>query len=211
MAEKQSDLLMKLVTTGGQGIAAGGTSAVVKDDKLLFDFWAGKFFEVEDFGLEFELNDFETAGTANTGQTQQAAVQVGKFASWRDLRKTTAQVQEISFPVDMEPLTFTRLIDRASPLLFENCANSVSFASATLVKRKVTGQKLALQSFLRLDFKDVLIVGITWDDGDILKEKCKFICRGVTVQYRRQASDGTLAAPASAEWEQKMALRTQKT
>jgi type VI protein secretion system component Hcp len=211
MAEKQSDLLMKLVTTGGQGIAAGATSTLVKDDKLLADFWAGKFFEVEDFGLGLELNDFETAGTANTGQTQQAAVQLGKFASWRDLRKTTAQIQEISFPVDMEPFSFTRLIDRASPLLFENCANSISFASATLVKRKVTGQKLALQAFLRMDFKDVLIVGISWDDGDIIKEKCKFICRGVTVQYRRQASDGTLAAPASAEWEQQMALRTQKT
>jgi type VI protein secretion system component Hcp len=209
MAEKQSDLLMKLVTTGGQGIAAGATSTLVKDDKLVSDFWGGKFFEVEDFGLGFELNDFETAGTANTGQTQQAAVQVGKFASWRDLRKTTAQIQEISFPVDMEPFSFTRLIDRASPLLFENCANSISFASATLVKRKVTGQKLALQAFLRMDFKDVLIVGISWDDGDILKEKCKFICRGVTVQYRRQASDGTLAAPASAEWQQQMALRTQ--
>jgi len=73
MAEKQSDLLMKMVTTGGQGIAAGATSTLVKDDKLLSDFWAGKFFEVEDFGLGFELNDFETAGTANTGQTQQAA------------------------------------------------------------------------------------------------------------------------------------------
>jgi len=72
----------------------------------------------------------------------------------------------------MEPFSFTRMIDRASPLLFENCANSISFASATLVKRKVTGQTLALQAFLRMDFKDVLIVGISWDDGDILKEKC---------------------------------------
>jgi type VI protein secretion system component Hcp len=210
MAEKQSDLLMKLVTPGGQGIAAGAKSTVVKDDKLLFDFWPGKFFEVEDFGLGLELNDFETAGSSTTVQTQQTAVPLGKFASWRDLRKSTADIKQITFPVDMEPFSFTRLIDRASPLLFENCANSVGFASATLVKRKVTGQTLALQAFLRLDFKDVLLVGISWDDGDILKEKCKFICRGVTVQYRRQASDGTLAAPASAEWEQKMALRTQQ-
>jgi type VI protein secretion system component Hcp len=210
MAEKQSDLLMKLVTASGQGVAAGGTSTLRKDDKLLFDFWAGKFFEVEDFGLGLELNDFETAGTANTNQAQQAAVAPAKFASWRDLRKTTAQIKDIKFPVDMEPFSFSRLIDRASPLLFENCANSISFASATLVKRKVTGQSLALQAFLRLDFKDVLMVGISWDDGDIIKEKCKFICRGVTVQYRRQASDGSLAAAASAEWEQKMALRVQQ-
>jgi hypothetical protein len=29
---------------------------------------------------------------------------------------------------------------------------------------------------------DVLVIGVDWDSGDVVKEKCKFICRGVKVQ-----------------------------
>lgn len=208
MAEKQNDLLMKFVTASGTAVAAGGTSTIKKDDKLLFDFWPGKFFEIEDFEMGFELNDFEAATVGATGNAAAASVPEKRFASWRDLQKNTQQISEIRFPVDMEPISITRLIDQASPILFESCANSAAFASATVVKRKVTGQSLAMQAFLRLQFTDVLIVGINWDDGEILKEKCKFICRGLTVQYRAQDSSGALGAAASAEWEQKMRLRS---
>jgi type VI protein secretion system component Hcp len=211
MAEKSTDVLMKLVTAGGQGVQANAKSLLTKDDKLLFDFWAGKFFEIDDFALGLELNDFETTGRANPGAATNAAVPAGKFSSWRDLRKTTADIKALSFPVDMEPFSFTRVIDQASPVLFQNCANSVGFASATVVKRKPTGQTLALQGFLRLDFKDVLIVGISWTGGELQKEKCKFICRGLTVQYRQQNADGSLAAAQPADWEQKMALRSQSS
>jgi len=210
MAEKQTDVLMKLVTIGGQGVAAGARSALSKDDKLLFDFWAGKFFEIDEFSLGLELEDFETTGSANPGAAANAAVPTGKFSSWRDLRKSTTDIKAITFPVDMEPFSFTRAIDRASPVLFQSCANSVGFASATVVKRKPTGQTLAMQGFLRFDFKDVLIVKISWTGGALQKEKCQFICRGLTVQYRAQNADGSMAAAQSADWEQKMALRTQK-
>jgi hypothetical protein len=36
-------------------------------------------------------------------------------------------------------------------------------------------------AFLRIDFTDVLVIGVDWDSGDVVKEKCKFICRGVKV------------------------------
>jgi type VI protein secretion system component Hcp len=209
MAEKQTDVLMKLVTMGGQGVPAGATSVLKKDDKLLFDFAAGKFFEIDDFSLGLELEDFETTGNANPGAAANAAVPAGKFSSWRDLRKTTADLKTIAFPVDMEPFSFSRAIDQASPVLFQSCANSVGFGSATVVKRKPTGQTLAMQGFLRFDFKDVLIVKISWTGGELQKEKCQFICRGLTVQYRAQNADGSMAAAQSADWEQKMALRSQ--
>ena len=43
------------------------------------------------------------------------------------------------YPVDLEPFTFSRQMDQASPLLFEMCCNSQSFASVTLIKRKAAG------------------------------------------------------------------------
>jgi type VI protein secretion system component Hcp len=209
MAEKQTDVLMKMVTLDGQGVPAGATSLLKKDDKLLFDFWAGTFFEVDEFSLGLELEDFETKGSANPGAAASTAAPGGSFSSWRDARKSTTDLKSIVFPVAMDPFSFTRMIDRASPVLFQNCANSVGFASATLVKRKPTGQQLAMQGFLRLDFKDVLIVKISWIGGKLQQEKCEFICRGLTIQYRQQNADGTLAAAQAADWEQKMALRSQ--
>ncbi len=208
---------MKFVQSNGEGVKAEGAAALKKDDRLLFDFWPGKFFEIEDFTFGLNVEDSEPGGKTLTmpgaprppgspapaGQSAHAV----KFAAWRDAKKNTNQIDQIAYPVVLEPFSFTRLMDKASPVFFHNCCNSISFDSATLVKRKVTGATLALQAFLRIDFSNVLIVNLDWDDGHIVKEKCKFICRGVTVQYKRQASDGSLGAPSSAEWTRDLALR----
>lgn len=223
MADNQSDLLMKFVLSG-QSIQAGGTAQLKKDDKLLFDFWTGKFFEIEEFSLGLNLSDFEAppapAGAAAgppkpaahgpaaaPGAAPLAAPQKAKFAAWRDKKKSSQAIAKLAFPVETDPFEITRLFDRASPLLFESCASTTSFDSATIVKRKVTGQTMALQSYLRIDFNEVLLVGLTWSDGELLKEKVRFICRGLRVQYRQQGADGSLGAAASAEWDQAMALR----
>ena len=223
MSETHGDVLMMLVQ-GGRAIAAGGTSRLNDSDSMLSDFSAGRFFEIEDFSLGLNLSDFESdqnrlAAPAtqvkpphDAGHNREAAAaaapQKSKFASWRDKRKSRQAVAALAFPVDLDPFSFTRRVDRASPLLFESCASTTTFDSATIVKRKVTGQKLALQGYLRIDFTGVLLIGLTWDDGEMLKEKCRFICRGVKVQYRVQSSDGTLGAAASADWTQAMSLRT---
>lgn len=217
MAEKQGDLLMKFVQTNGEGVKAEGAATLKKDDRLLFDFWPGKFFEIEEFSFGLNVEDSEAGGkTLSMPGTPRPpgapapvehATPAVKFAAWRDAKKNSSQVDQITYPVVMDPFSFTRLVDKASPVFFHNCTNSISFASATLVKRKFTGGTLALQAFLRVDFSDVLITSLDWDDGHIIKEKCKFICRGVAVQYKRQASDGSLAAPSSAEWTRDLALR----
>lgn len=217
MAEKQGDVLMKFVQTNGEGVKAEGTATIKKDDRLLFDFWPGKFFEIEEFSFGLNVEDSEAGAKTLTlpgaprppgapAPVEQAMPAV-KFAAWRDAKKNTSQIDQITYPVVLEPFSFTRLVDKASPVFFHNCTNSISFASATLVKRKTTGATLALQTFVRIDFTDVLITSLDWDDGHIIKEKCKFISRGVKVQYKRQASDGSLGAPSSAEWTRDLALR----
>jgi type VI protein secretion system component Hcp len=206
MAENQSDILMKLVPVGSnQGLAADAKSRVLRDDRLLLGFTEGRFFEIDEFDFGLALNDFENAGSGNPDP----AIASGKFASWRDSRKDVSTLKDIHFPVEMQEFSFTRLIDRASPVIFHNCANSVGYASASVVKRKPTGQAVAVQGFLRLDFKDVLITSIKFVGGDLQKETCSFICRGLNLQYRSQNADGSLSASEFANWDQKMALRGQ--
>ena len=55
--------------------------------------------------------------------------------------------------------------------------------------------------FLKIKFSDVLIIGLDWDDGDMINETCKFICRGFDLFYRRQNDDGSLDNTTySASW-----------
>ena len=219
MAETKGDLLMKFVQTSGEAVKAEGSSVLKKDDKLLFDFWPGKFFEIEEFGIGLNVEDSETstntlhaAGGQGLAKPAPAAAAQGhkpKFATWRLFKKQRrGDAPDIAYPVVLEPFSFTRMMDKASPIFFQNCCNSVSFDSATLVKRKVTGSDLALQTFLRIDFKNVLIIGLDWDDGSIVKEKCKFICREMSVQYKQQSAGGALGAASSAEWSRDLATRS---
>jgi type VI protein secretion system component Hcp len=88
-------------------------------------------------------------------------------------------------------------MDTASPLLVQRCFQSKPYVSAALVMRKVGGTQFGSDStiaalpFLRIDFSTVLITSVDWDAGDVVKEKCSFVCRGVKVKYRRQAFAGS--------------------
>jgi len=103
------------------------------------------------------------------------------------------------------------VIDSASVTLFEACCGSQTFKSAVFVKRLATGGSNPGQgygnpgrAFLRIDFEDVMVTSLNWDDGDMLSESCEFICRGFKFQYRRQQADGRLLEPVSAEWHYKV-------
>lgn len=214
MTVKGGDLVMKF--TKGQALNGEGVSLLDSSDSFVSDFTHGKFFEIESFTLGLAVEDQDSGSNAlNTASLQRSSGAGGNgagakpsFAAWRDAKnKTLQQVSQISYPVRLEPFTFTKGMDKASPVLFQSCCNSVSFDSATLVKRKVAGENNQLLGFLRFDFSDVLIVGIDWSDDAEIKETCKFICRGVKVQYKRQNSDGSLGAASPATWSRDVALR----
>ncbi len=189
------DLLMKFVK-GSDAIDAECQTTVDSKDDLLHDFKTGKFFEIDEFnfgvGLEDDNSASEKRNPAGASHSHRT-----RFSNW--LRGETK-----SYPVDLEPFTFSRQMDQASPLLFEMCCDSKSFASATLIKRKAAGSDVSGRAFLRIDFKDVLVIGVDWDSGDVVKEKCKFICRGVKVQYKPQTADGTLGAAVPGNWDRMM-------
>jgi type VI protein secretion system component Hcp len=135
------------------------------------------------------------AGQQAKGETKPNAPKQ-KFSKWRNER--AANAGSTRYPLEVEPVTFTRYMDQASTTLLQALFDSQSLASASIVRRVDTGS--GANAYLRLDFTDLLIVGIDLDDDELIEEKFKFICRGVQVRFRPQNSDGSLGAAISGGW-----------
>ena len=117
----------------------------------------------------------------------------------------------LQYPIDLEEISISRQLDKASPIFLQSCLKLQPFTKAVIVKRKVVGGVMAKSSvrhlgFLRLEFTKPLITAVDWEDGEIVREKLKFICRGVTVAYRPQKPDGSLGDPVSMSWDLSRAL-----
>ena len=212
MADDGSDILMRIVKSDGNPLLAECQTEVdTDDDKFVFDYFNGEFFEVSGFSFSMALSDGsapknDALNSATSGHTgglhgvsgappgfgrngapaQAAAQQQGKaggqFSRWK--LATPDEVRKMNrFPVTMQPINITRTYDKASPALFQHVCDSASFASASLVKRKVTGDAM-LRGFLRLEFSDVLVKHVTWTNGEVLKEKFTFVYREIKVRYR---------------------------
>ncbi len=99
-----------------------------------------------------------------------------------------------SYSASMEPISFTKNMDASSVSLFRACMNSTTLESAVLIKRRGVGQ-YQLRTYLRIEFTDLLITDFGWDEDDVIKEKIKFICREVKVQYSKEQDNGALRKP----------------
>jgi type VI protein secretion system component Hcp len=116
----------------------------------------------------------------------------GSYQSWRE------GTNRKGFPVDLAPVTFTRIIDKTSTTLIQACIDSVSFDKISLIKRKssgienISGEVGSGDVFLRVDFIGCLIIKVDWDNDDKVSETIDFICRTVSIHYRPQLPDGTL-------------------
>ena len=45
-----------------------------------------------------------------------------------------------------------------------------------------------LRGYLRIEFYDVMLTELNWDDDETVKEKFKFVCRRAKVQYSVETS-----------------------
>ena len=209
------DILMKLVDDKG-AIEAESQSLVSTKDDFTKDFELTKFFDVEEFDFDVSLDDdddSDTSGGTTTTTTSnkdkdKKKKKGGKFTRWLG---GTRNLKTDGYPIEVQPFEFTRQFDWASPTLFQYCANSTSLKSATIVQRKAGQQNLATDDegttsgvnpcFLRIDFFDVLLTNVSWDINDaVLKEKVKFVCRRIKVQYKVQDETGAMWATTSGEW-----------
>ncbi len=209
MATESTDVLMTFLN-GGEGVAAECSTVWNISDSMKADFSTGTFFEIDDFsiggGLESEDseeksssgstsgtgdNGLRTRDSANKGQTEKSkkAARGNKFANY-------ILSGSLVYPIDMQEISISRQLDKASPVFLASCLNLNPFTKAVIVKRKVVGGSAGqgvsvnLMGFLRMEFTSPLITSVEWEDGEIVKEKIKFVCRGFTVIYKPQRTRG---------------------
>ena len=87
-----------------------------------------------------------------------------------------------TYPADLDQISISKQMDQSSTTIFSLCRDSKTLYGASLLKRKAIGME-SLRGYLRIDFFDVLITDLNWDEDDVVKEKFKFVCRRAVVQY----------------------------
>jgi type VI protein secretion system component Hcp len=230
-ADTQNDILMQLCTDDGPLPAECQTEVNSDLDDFVWDYFNGTFFEVKDFSFGMNIDDGESKNTGADGRNPQSANRQGglsghqtsqrnapgttlqdknatqqqgsKFTRWKSA--TAEQLRDMKcYPVTMDDIVIKRTYDKASPLIFQQCCNSVNFKSASLIKRKDVGGNL-LRGFLRLEFEDVLIKSVEWQNGTDVDETFKFIFRKVKIRYRTTSlsdrqSEAVLSELPTIEW-----------
>jgi type VI protein secretion system component Hcp len=208
MSNDTGDLLMKFVMNG-KPIAGGSTTELAPSSSganpLLAGFQSGRMIEIDSLSFRCGTSGSEPGappkpkdpnqrrGSGDDDEPEPMNPKPGGYQSWR-AGKTT------KYPLDIQPVSFNRTIDIASPVLIQSCIDCTSFDSATLVKRKPAGTKTAGEVYLRMDFIGVLVIKVDWSDGDTVKETISFIARSITVSYRAQLANGSLGPVISGFW-----------
>jgi type VI protein secretion system component Hcp len=134
----------------------------------------------------------------------------GAFSRWRSATGGT-WTEKNAYPAYINEFNFTRLIDKATPMIFDLCCKKESLESVTFIKRKaaVARSNLHLRSnesateelaFMRIDLLNVLIMGVNWSDGDIVQESCRVKCQEMHVTYWQQLANSTLKPIGTATW-----------
>ena len=188
-----SDVLMYMAQTAGSPMAAESTSELNADDTLTSDFVAGKYFEIEDFTLQMNLSDDEGDGAADN------AKETRPYGRWRGLADDS-DTPDPPFRADPDDVSFSRLIDSASPVLLKNCLDKKRFDTAVIVKRSRMGSAAQMSTILRLEFQQVFVRAVQWEDGNTVRESCKFKFGLMKATYRKRNQDSSIASSSSCSW-----------
>ncbi len=193
MSGEEGDTLMYFVQEkGADAMAAESTSALTDGDRTTLDFKPGQYFEVESFTFGMDLSDKE--GDDDNGDSR-------SYARWRALKPDEPKPDQ-PFKAEPQDVSVTRRIDACSPLLMQYCLDTKAFDKAVIVKRaQGVGAQAQMRGFMRMEFSDVRLRAVEWQDGDVIREVCKFKFAAVKVTYRQRRQDNTLGAPWSCEWD----------
>ena len=210
-----SDIFMTL--TGDAGPLEGESTTELKiagrpPNELLNGFAPGRMFEITkfDFGVGVEqqaVEAFEYPGLAQALASipgMRPGMRIGPRPGAlpkrppRNPNQPRPSLDES--PVTVQPITFSRPMDKASHLLLHHTIARTFFRSAALVKRKSAGGNAAGEPYLRMDFKGVLLIDASWSDGEPIEETYTFHARAITMRYRPQLPDGSLGAAKVGFW-----------
>ncbi len=212
MSDTTADIVMKFVYKDNSPVLSESTLDALDSDEMMKDFKPitdyndySNFFEVTSFNFTAALRPRDQGvGAFNQQQaaTGRAPAATDQFFLWRSAGDP--EYKSITFPSVIDSFSFTRVIDGASPIFFGACCNQVSFRSAALVRRFGSGLGGGAQrqsaGFLRMDFKDVLLISVNWSDGALVTESCTFICKAMRLRYRQQNPDSSLLPSIEAFW-----------
>ena len=217
-----TDVLMMFVSLRGRPLGGEAGTVVAESDKLATGFTPGSFFELDDFSFGGGVEDAGSGDDDGNGQQDNTVhkLQDTGAPGRKEKRRSKAggarfkqyfsNPDTFAFDSIVDEISISRHLDRASMLLLQCCVDQTPLQKAVLVKRKFTdnkkpGESRAYETYLRLEFKEPLITSVEWEDGDVVKEKVKFVCRGVKMQYRRQLPNGELAPAIDFSFEYKLA------
>lgn len=188
------DTLMFFVhTAGSPAIAAESTSALTgQDARLMAGFVEGRFFDIDNFTFNVELGDDEGGNVMNKKETR-------PYGRWRGLKPTDPKPNP-PFRAEPQDVNVTRRIDASSPVLLQYCLDMKRFDQAVIVKRSRLNTTGTLSAVLRLDFQQVYIRAVQWQDGDTVKETCKFKFGAVKATYIKRKLDGSIDSLWPCEW-----------
>lgn len=225
MSESSIDVLMKVVGPSGAYAAESNTTFVgtAVSDPLRSGFTPGQFCELQSFsfsaGAESALKSDEAKERDEEEKKKKAKDSAkpegsafGGGLTYREKMESIYKGQgdrrdarERDDEVDMQPVTFTRMMDSMSTLLFTALSGCETLDSLTVVKRRAAGTGGSGACYLRLDFTSVLITELEWEDNQhFVLETGTFIYRKLKMLYRPQKPDGTLDVAIQAEWEMKL-------
>jgi type VI protein secretion system component Hcp len=205
----QGDVLMYFVLNSEEpsaAIAAESSSDVIPaSDKLANDFKPGKYFEAESFTFTMALDDNEGGEDDEDDEyapkKKKSLLEQRSYGRWRAL--TTDVKPNPPYQAKPGDVTITRMIDASSPVLAQHCLNSEKFKKVVLVKRARVGSTGILTGILRMDFNDVQIRSVEWQDGEAVKETCKFRFEKLALKYIKRKPDGSTASQWSSTWDSK--------
>ena len=168
---------------------------------LLNGFEPGAMFEISkfDFGVGVEQKAIEAFEYPGLKTALAAVPGAGRAAHPPRPRSKPGQTLDQS-PVTVQPVTFTRQMDRASHLLLRHTIQRTYFNRVALVKRKSAGGLLAGAAYLRLDFEGVILTEANWTNDDPIEESYSFQARAITMRYKPQLPNGTLGAAKVGFW-----------
>ncbi len=205
-----TDVLMMFVYKTGRSLGGESTAAVADSDHLATEFAPGSFFELHDFSFGGGIEDSHNGGDDDQPRLKnevRGTLAPGQAPAGKPARKTRRggarfgqymrNPDYLGFDAILDEISISRQMDKASMPLLQCCVDQTPLQKAVLIKRKFTynrkkGEKKAYETYLRLEFKEPLITGVEWEDEDAIREKVKFVCRGIEVQYRSQSPDGDL-------------------
>ncbi len=203
MAEDAKTDILMLFQLEGQPVWAEGALMIDPKDDLMSEFKPppdfnsySNYFQITEFELGMELAPKDGGSSASAAKGAAPATQPGgTWSNWYQHKQGdfSANPYELKFNSG----SFGRILDCASPVFFTSCCNKKEFSRAIIVKRMAQGENLKgvarlPRTYMRLDFTSVLIKSISWDDGDLVTEKCTFTAKKVIITYRQQKADGTV-------------------